>query len=284
MIHFALKKLQTFFILWLIFFSILTNAGYGQQSEAEKYLDDASQYFKHGEYEKVITSCKKAIETDANYVPAYFAMGRAYTILNRFQEAISILEKGLSLNPNYVDFYLGLGPAYGKIGEYQKGISTLKKALEIEPDNATAYVALAGIYEELKLYHKCFLVLEKAAELAPDYGDVYAGFGDYYRKLKQPDRAKENYKKAINIYNSQGLKDLVHEYQKRLKEIDMPYIRVYLKSGTIIEGRVTEATDTYIKIKGDMYSELAGGFVAGFGGENKYNKTDIRRIESVELN
>lgn len=280
-----MKKLVLIFF-FLLFSSLFFKCSFCQQSLAEKYYDEALGYFKLGEYEKVIILCKKAIDANPKYLDAYLGMGRVYFLLKQPKEATAIFRKMLAIDSKSGDAYFGLGEIYWKEERnYQKAINAYKKALEVEPNNAnnkSIYVSLAGTYEELKIYQKCFAALEKAKKLDPDYGDVYAGFGSYYSKLNKIEKAKENYKKAIAIYRIQGFEDLVRKYEEILKKLGEPYVRIYFKSGSIITGYIIEETDDYYNIEGDFYNKVAGGFVMGVGGENRYKKTDIGRIETIQ--
>lgn len=272
-------------LVYFLSFSFLSK-GFCEQSLAEKYYKEAIEYFKHGEYEKVAASCKKIIEIDPKYCIAYFAMGRAYTLLNNSQEAVSVFQKCLEACPEESDCYIGLGAAYRVKGDYPKGIAMLKKALEIAPDNPnnrSVYVALAAIYRKLKSDDECLWALEKAKGLDPDYGDVYVGFADYYRNRGQVENARENYRKAIAIYRRQGLENLAGEYEKILNKIEGRYVKIYLKSGLFAMGMITEETEEYVKLKDETaYGKVAGGSFMLSGGENKYDKKDIVRREIIQ--
>lgn len=257
------------------------------QSPGKKHYNEAMEYFKQGEYEKAVSLCKKAIEVDPKYLDAYLGLGRLYFLLDKPKEAKAVFEEMLTIDPNSGDAYMGLGEISWKVDrKYQKAIDVFKKALEVEPNNAnnrSIYVALAAVYEKLQLHNESLSALEKARSLDSDYGDVYAGFGSYYEKLNQFDKAKENYKKAISLYRSQGLEHLAVTYEKILGKLEKPFFKVYLKSRCVVTGQIIEETDEYLKVKGDLFCPGPGdGFVMGLGGESKHNKKDVERIEIVQ--
>lgn len=268
-------------LLLLLGFVFVSSNIYAQQSQAEKYYDESKEYFKKGDWEEVVISCKKAIEIDPNYVSAYFAMGRAYTLLGKPKDAVAMFEKALSIDSNYAAAYLGLGVVYRFMGEYQKGVTALKKALDIDPNNSNAYVALAGIYMELSQFKEALLLLDKAKGIDTDYGDIYTILGDVYRCLNQIEKAKENYQKGISVYRSQGLEGLAKGYEKKLNYIEDSYVIVYLKpeKRTIIKGVIIEDTETSLKVKGDTSMGAVDGFILLKGGEQKIDKKDIDHIE-----
>lgn len=281
------KILWGFVIIGLVNIIFSINNSFAIESDAEKYYKEAEDYFSKGEYEKLVDYAKKAIDADPKYLDAYYGLGRGYLLLKKPKEAVEIFEKMLTIDPKSGDAYMGLGEIYWREEEdYQKAINAFKKALEVEPNNAnnrTIYIALAGIYEELKLYNECLSALEKAKSIDPDYGDVYAGFGDYYNKLKQFDKAKENYNKAIVIYRNEGLVDLAQKYEKILNKVGKPIVRIYLKSHCVATGKIIEETGEYLNVEGDIFCPAPlDGFTIGHGGENKYNKKDIERIEEIK--
>jgi len=276
--------LKNIFILNCIFGLVLIpNNITAQQPQGKKYFDEALEYFKKGDWENAVIACRKTIEIDPNYVEAYFGMGRAYTILGKPKDAIDAFEKAISIDPNHANSYLGLGVLYSNIGEYQKGTTALRKALDIEPNNFVAYVALANIhYEKLTQFKEALSLLEKAKSINADYADVYIAFGDVYRCLNQIEKAKENYKKGISLYRSQGFEKFVEEYEKKLNNIEDSYVEVYLnpEKRTIVRGIITEDAETYLRVKGDITAFVGGdGVIQGLGGEQKVNKADIHHIK-----
>ncbi len=280
-----MKKKCLFFFSILLFCNL--SLTFAQQPSAKRYFNDGLEYFKKGEYEKMVRLLQKSIEADPKYLDAYFGLGRAYRLLKKPKEACAVYEKMLTVDPKSGDAYLGLGEIYWKEEkDYQKAINAFKKALEVEPQNAnnkTIYVCLAGVYLDLKLYSESISALEKAKTLGPNYGDVYAGFGACYAEMKQIDKAKENYIQAIDIYRKGGFEDLAQKYQKILNKTGKPVVRIYLKSKCVATGKIMEETGEYLRVEGDIFCPgPRDGFMIGEGGEDKYNKKDIERIEEIK--
>lgn len=67
----------------------------------EAYLDLSLKYYNHGQYEKCIRTCEKALELRPDYAEAYNNICSAYNKLRRFEEAEQACEKALTIRPNY---------------------------------------------------------------------------------------------------------------------------------------------------------------------------------------
>jgi tetratricopeptide (TPR) repeat protein len=54
-----------------------------------------------GLYDQAVLLCRRAIEANRNYPPAYFSLAVALAQLDRLDEAHSGVRAGLALNPNF---------------------------------------------------------------------------------------------------------------------------------------------------------------------------------------
>jgi len=279
------QKIALIFIATFVFI-VANTVAQEQESLADKYFKDTKKYFQEGDFENVFLYCKKILEIDPNYEMAYYVMGRAYILTNKPNDAIPMLEKALSINPNDSFCYVSLGEAYMRLGQYERGIVAVKKALLLTPENkkssAAAYVTLACIYMKIGQFKESYGAFEKAKNINENFGDIYANLGTLYCYMNQPEKAKENYKKAIAIYNSQNLIALTKASEKQLNAVDKCHIAIYLTDQkTAYIGVLTEETDTCLKVKGDRYLKVAGGSTVLNGVEDKIDKSEIERIDLI---
>jgi len=88
-----------------------------------------------GRNDEAIADFTKAIEINAQYVPAY--TNRAYSKLEsgRFSEAIADLSKSVELDPQYPAAHSLRGSAYLQTGEANSALADYEAALKLNPDN-----------------------------------------------------------------------------------------------------------------------------------------------------
>ena len=83
---------------------------------------------------------------------------------------------------------------------YKKAISLYKQALRLKPSNPEDIYLYIGIsYNLSDQYKKAIKPLNKSIEISSDNSSAFYNRGFAYYKLKQTDKAKEDFKKAIEI-------------------------------------------------------------------------------------
>jgi len=79
--------------------STLDESGNKDQSPIQKKLEKVLNLFYEGEYDKVITECKKIIAIEPNTADAYKKMGSAYYMKKMMNEAIEAWKVAVQLDP-----------------------------------------------------------------------------------------------------------------------------------------------------------------------------------------
>ncbi|MFH1847512.1 MAG: tetratricopeptide repeat protein [Candidatus Omnitrophota bacterium] len=80
------------------------------------------------------------------------------------------------------------------------------------------YRLSAGVYYSAMLYQEAAADYEKAVKAAPEDAELFVSFGDCEVALGRFDKARENYKNAIDLYKSRGINGNDIKI-RRLKEI-----------------------------------------------------------------
>ena len=83
---------------------------------------------------EAITSLKKTIEINVDYIPAYILLGKCYIKLGDYRNAIDILVSGYKINSELPDLANALGVALTFNKDYQKATSILQQALKKNPE------------------------------------------------------------------------------------------------------------------------------------------------------
>ncbi len=129
--------------------------------------DSAWVFYCARRYDRAIEECRKALELDANFSPAYIFLGLAYEKKGRFSEAVAALEKAIQLDtsPTALEMLGGAYAAWGKKGEAKKVLDSLTERAD------RRYVCpyeIATVYVGLGDKDSAFRSLEKAVEERAD--------------------------------------------------------------------------------------------------------------------
>ncbi|MBE9609598.1 type IV pilus biogenesis/stability protein PilW [Chitinilyticum piscinae] len=171
--------------------SVLTGRVASAAEEAPTYTDAdrarirtelAAEYYNRNQYPIAIEEAKKALQSKADYAPAYLVMALAFAELlddgmarSNFQQGLNIEPGNLDLNHNYgrylcskgeyaaglarlqqvfgVTSYAGIDNSYtvagdclDKAGDTKQALAYYRMALQYRPGNALARYRLASVY------------------------------------------------------------------------------------------------------------------------------------------
>jgi tetratricopeptide (TPR) repeat protein len=204
------------------YFLALAQVDMDQGSKALATLDKARQKFAQNFdlefYTGIAFSQQKAYaEALQHYVAAeviaqatdpqqlsegfYFQLGAACERKGDYTQAEKYFEKCLQLAPDSVEAMNYLGYMWAEHGEkLDKARELIEKALKAEPKNAAYLDSLAWVLFKLKQAQEALPYALKAAELSekPD-ATVYDHIGDIYEALKQPEKAREAWRKSVSL-------------------------------------------------------------------------------------
>jgi TolB-like protein/DNA-binding winged helix-turn-helix (wHTH) protein len=125
-----------------------------------------------------IEALEHSVAIDANFSPAYAALGRAYAdrlfVLEPKDEwkekAEAAVEKALALDPNLAEAHVSRAallftPAHG--WQYEKAIQECRWALALDPNLAKGHVTLAEVFLHVGLLDEALRELQAAAAINP---------------------------------------------------------------------------------------------------------------------
>lgn len=155
--------------LWILGVDAGSNGQQQKQNEyylelAEKYPYDErahsllgqNYYFGLQQYEKSISSYKKAIEINPKFSPPYNIIGYAFRTLERYNEAEKAFKQYIKLLPNDANPYDSYAELLLKTGKHEESIKYYKKALAVDPTFQNSYSGIAanliilGRYEDAR--------------------------------------------------------------------------------------------------------------------------------------
>ena len=145
----------------------------------------------------------------------YFQLGATCERKGDYAGAEQYFQKCLQLAPDFAEALNYLGYMWAEHGmKLEKAKELIEKALKAEPKNAAYLDSMAWVLFKLNQPAEALPYALKAAELSeqPD-ATVYDHVGDIYAALKQPDKAREAWRKSLTVESNE-------EVRKKLRSTD----------------------------------------------------------------
>lgn len=108
----------------------------------DRGLDFADAYL----YEDAVECFSQAMDSGHDTFDAHYCLAGVYKSLERFPEAETQCRRALELNPRFAPAYILLGSLLKNPGRLEDSVNACKKALLIDPDCTAAYYDLACYY------------------------------------------------------------------------------------------------------------------------------------------
>ncbi|MBI2988787.1 MAG: tetratricopeptide repeat protein [Deltaproteobacteria bacterium] len=126
--------------------------------------------------------------------------GYLLTLLGRYEEAIRLYDKSLETLPT-AEAYTYKGWTYGHMGEIKHAIEEAEKAIRLDPEFGNPYNDIGVYLIELGREEEAIPYLEKAkkAKRYCCYQFPYFNLGRIYVKKKMYEKAREEFKKSLEI-------------------------------------------------------------------------------------
>lgn len=116
-------------------------------------------------YDDSIEECKKMLELDASFFPAWYALGAPTMFKGDEDQAISAFQRGVELSSRAGAYLSGLGWAFAKVGRRQQALEILDELFaNMAQGKYVMPPQVAIIYAELQEKEQAFNWLEKGFE------------------------------------------------------------------------------------------------------------------------
>jgi serine/threonine protein kinase/Tfp pilus assembly protein PilF len=104
-----------------------------------------------GDYQKAINSYERALQTDANYVPALSGMGDVYLEIGPYKRTIEFYDKVIRLSPEGRNSYYQRGKAYKELGSYREALRDFHRAIQLAPNDLDTRKEISGVLLKMGL-------------------------------------------------------------------------------------------------------------------------------------
>ncbi|MDB6028609.1 MAG: Tetratricopeptide 2 repeat protein, partial [Verrucomicrobiales bacterium] len=168
-------------------------------------LKKPDEALKHYSAAEMIATASDTNRLDHTF---YFQLGACHERVKHYTEAEQYFEKALAKSPNDAETLNYLGYMWAEQGtNLVKARELIEKALKLEPKNAAYLDSLGWVLFKSNQSPLALPYILKAIELSeePD-ATVYDHLGDIYTDLKQPDKAREAWKKSLSIESTEEVK------------------------------------------------------------------------------
>ncbi len=152
-------------------------------------INDIASAQKH--FEWIITKDKKNIH-------ALVSLASTYAQQMDFDNSFTYINKALKIDQKYRDAYTLKGSNYLKLGNMKLAKSSYETAIQQDPDFYEAYLMLGSLYQS-ENNPVCIEYYTTAAKLRPNNLDVLYAYAYAMQTYNQVDKAKEIYRKMIEI-------------------------------------------------------------------------------------
>ncbi|XP_053994568.1 serine/threonine-protein phosphatase 5 [Hylaeus anthracinus] len=122
-------------------------------ARAEKFKEEANEYFKNQDYNKAIELYSKAIELNPTVAVYYGNRSFAYLKTECFGYALTDASKAIELDKNYIKGYYRRAAAHMSIGKFKLALKDYKTVTKASPNDKDA----------MNKYTECSKILKKLA-------------------------------------------------------------------------------------------------------------------------
>jgi len=165
----------------------------------EIYLDLAMEYQNAGEFQRAINVLREAINENPSNEGAIYELAFCYDQRGDFEASINCYSTFIDDNPYSFTAWYNLGNAYAKNDNLEKAAWAYDYCLLINDSFGPAYFNLAHTHLSMDRYTSAINNFEKCMELDGDDPLALSYIGECYEQLGQLDRAKESYKKSLEL-------------------------------------------------------------------------------------
>jgi tetratricopeptide (TPR) repeat protein len=169
-------------------------------------LKDYTNSLKHLTTAEVIA---RASATNRLTHTFYFQLGAACERNQKFKEAETHFRKAIGLSPEFAEALNYLGYMWAERGEnLSEARQMIEKALKLEPKNSAYLDSFGWVLFKLGKSEEALPQILKAIELndEPD-ATLFDHLGDIHAALKQPDKARDAWRKSIAIEPSEKVEE-----------------------------------------------------------------------------
>ena len=144
-----------------------------------------------------------ALRAEPRLLEALLGLGKLKRIRLACEDALPIYARAESVRPTFDGAY-GLGVCHAYLQNDEEATRRFEQAIARDGRAAIAWVGLGASLTRMGRPTDAIGKLQRAIELEPRMGEAYYALGIAYQAAKQPDRAREAFRKAEELGGAVG--------------------------------------------------------------------------------
>lgn len=169
----------------------------------EDWLEEGKQQ-QAKRYDKSLTAYGRAIELDAEYVPAYCGKAEVFYELGRYEDALATYEQAIQVDPTDAYLHRNKGDILRHIPRYKEALVAYEQAIKLKNDDPFLYRSKADMHLELENYTEALVAYERAIALKADDATFHRSRGDTLCRLNRYEEAVDAYNQALQLDTTFG--------------------------------------------------------------------------------
>jgi tetratricopeptide (TPR) repeat protein len=161
-------------------------------------------YDWHGEVDRAIEACQRAIELEPDSAAGYAYLAEAYVDDGQWAKATESIRTALDLDDRSVDVHRNYGYVMEVQGNYWEAVNGYKRALEINPNLAHIHIAVGKNYWQLGNFDAAMESFQKASEVDPNSAEAHYTLGRAYYESDEHEEAQEHLQQATEVDSQFG--------------------------------------------------------------------------------
>ena len=167
--------------------------------DAVIWNDIASCYLLLGELDKCEEALRKALQIDADYVPALSNLSMLLSDAGRLEEAEKLARRATTKEPSNATPSAILGKILTQSGKHKKAEWPLKVALGIAKDDADCHDLMGTVCEHLGRIDEAESHFLQAVELRDDDAVIADDYGRFLCRSERYEEAEAQFRKAVDL-------------------------------------------------------------------------------------
>jgi tetratricopeptide (TPR) repeat protein len=181
-------------------------------------------YFKVGQYKESIKNHVRYLDFPDPNIHVFKTLGKAYRRVKEFDKAKKLFFKYMEFIPDDAEILMELGVLNNSLKDYTTAIDYYNKAIAANKDNNTGNLAQTYTYRGVSYYNledytSAIDDYEEAIKYNPKKLQSYHNLGIAFEKIHSRDKARESYKKALELAKERKLVNKIRIYEDWIKNV-----------------------------------------------------------------
>lgn len=165
----------------------------------EQAFAKAQEMFHAGQLSQSEGICRKIIEAQPDYHPAYFQLGLIAAQVGKMGVAANMIGQAIHIDHNMFQYHRAVCEVFRRLGQVDKAIHHGRQAIELAPEDSESYYNLGIALNDGGQFEEAVRSYEQALRLNPNHGLSANNLGSCYEKIGDEDKAVEAYRKSIAV-------------------------------------------------------------------------------------